>query len=184
MKIQISLSAPKFTKAQENILWALFNDKEHAISPGHKNVALDALIRRLRTEPTQPMYRGVSDKELSDLLKQSRASRVGRVTPARYMTFTPKFNNARQFAKQAGTDFVLEILPGPKNEALEYWKVARDLILSANLQKEFGGRMEERALYIDGLEHEREWIYKYDLKYRVGRSRTQDGVQILNIVPE
>ncbi len=181
MKILVSLSAiPKYTDRQEELMWTMLHDKGHVLDSNRKDSDLEELTHKYASSPKMPLYRGLYEQELMALFKQSKQPAV---QLSRYLSFSENFSTAKGFSKAGQTDTVLEILPGPKNKAFNYWSRTRDLIMAADLDKEFGGEEDERDMIIDGLESEREWIYPFDFKFKIVQSRTLQGVQVITIKP-
>lgn len=185
MKIQISLSAPKFTEAQENIIWTLMHDKGHVLAPNRKNRSLDGLIAKYGTTPDKVLYRGLYSEEADGILRQME--KQGYVALNKYLSFSENPVVAEKFAARSKTNTILEIPatgPSNKRKAFCYHKAARDLIMAADLDAEFGGDIEERDYTIELLDLELEWIYEYQFKFKVVRSRTEGKYQVLTISPE
>lgn len=181
MEIQVSLSAvPKYTDRQQDLMWTMLHDKGHVLDANKTDAALDALIDTYPDAPKVPLYRGLYEKELMHIFKQARSPFV---RAGKYLSFSQDFNVAKGFAKAAQTDTVLEIMPGPKNKAFNYWKRTYDLIKAADVDKEFGGDEEERTMILEGLLAETEWIYPHDFKFKILQSRNLKGVQVITIQP-
>lgn len=182
MEILISLSAPKakYTDRQESLLWTMVHDKGHVLDANRPDSSLDALIKTYSESPKIPLYRGLYDKELMAIFKQSKSPSV---KLDKYLSFSQNVNVARGFAKTSGTDTVLEILPGPKNKAFQYWKRTYDLMAAADVDKEFNGDEEEREMLLDGLKAELEWIYSYGFLFKILQSRSEGGIQVITISP-
>ena len=181
MKIKVSLSAvPKYTDRQEDIMWTMLHDKGHVLDANHADSDMDALIKTYPESPKLPLYRGLYEKELIAVFKQARSPFINL---GKYLSFSQNFDVAKGFSKAGKTDTVLEILPGPKNKAFNYWKRTYDLIWAADIDKEFGGDESEREMILDGLMKETEWIYPIDFRFKILQSRNERGVQILTIKP-
>lgn len=181
MELTVSLSAvPKYTDRQQDIMWTMLHDKGHVIDANQSSPALDALIKTYPESPKLPLYRGLYEKELMAVFKQARSPFI---SVGKYLSFSQDFDVAKGFSKAGKTDTVLEILPGPKNKAFNYWKRTYDLIMAADLDKEFGGDEDEREMILDGLMAETEWIYPIDFRFKILQSRNERGVQIITIKP-
>ncbi|QYW05222.1 hypothetical protein pEaSNUABM21_00208 [Erwinia phage pEa_SNUABM_21] len=182
MELMVSLSAkiPAYTDRQQDIMWTMLHDKGHVIDANRSSPALDDLIAKYPERPEMPLYRGLYEKELMALFKQAKNPFV---MINKYLSFSQDLATAKGFAKAGKTDTMLEILPGPKNKAFNYWQRTYNLIMAADLDKEFGGDEEEREMILDGLMDELEWIYPIDFRFRILKSRNEQGVQIITIQP-
>ena len=181
MDIQVSLSAvPKYTDRQQDLMRTMLHDKGHVLDSNRKDSDLEELTHQYASSPKMPLYRGLYEQELMALFKQSK---LPAIHLSRYLSFSEDFDIAKGFSKAGKTDTVVEILPGAKNKAFNYWSHTRDLIMAADLDKEFGGDEEERDMIIEGLDSEREWIYPFDFKFKIVQSRSVKGVQVITIQP-
>ena len=184
MKIKLSLSTtPKYTEHQEEILWTLLHDKDHVIGPSMRNPDMELLLKKFSSVPEKALYRGIYRRELADIKAQMES--VGYVALDKYLSFSELRSVADGFARASGTNTILEIfLNGSpsKRKAFCYHEHARNLIMAADLQKEFGGRIEDRDYIIELLDDEMEWIYRFQFKFKVTRTRTEGRFTILTIV--
>lgn len=182
MEIQISLSAPipDYTDRQESIMWTMLHDKGHVIDANHADQDLDSLIKKYTDSPKMPLYRGLYDKELMVIFKQAKSPFI---EIGKYLSFSQEYETAKGFARAGKTDTVLEILPGPKNKAFNYWQRTYNLIKAADVDKEFGGDEDERDMILEALMDEREWIYPINFKFQIVKSRNEGSIQIITIKP-
>jgi hypothetical protein len=139
----------KLTDDECLVLALLIHDKGHIMARGNHDSDLDSAINKLKMKSTIPLYRGVSKKELAEIIAGEADH---------YLSFSEDRNVAKGFGAN-----VITLQPGAVGLCYWKWGIADNKALAKKYGAEWAEDQDIQFM-IDSFEKEKEWVFPFETK--------------------